>query len=566
MPVPDTKTAAPRSEGDATGGHRRSAWWIVIVLCIGVLTGINIYRAATQSITHDEAVTYQRYASGPLYQFISSSDANNHVLHSLLCRLAVSVLGPLEIAVRAPSLIGGVLFLVMIARVGWRVWGASATSVLTLLVLGLSPFVMDYLSIARGYSLALGLWVAALDQFLAVVLDSPRTPAESNVVNWDSAIRRASRLLALALLANLTFFPAAVGLAGCWAAWAQRVRRRALAETPREFRRWLWRCLGRPGAIVFASMAIAFVKLRPRQFYYGANTIAESLRSLVYPSFAHHPQTWPWNNQSPWFTSCLDVIALVMVPALALGLIVLWVLAARRLYRLEPDDGGSSLPSLWLFYLSAGTLCLALVQVFALHALGMKLPLERTGLVFLPPFFLALLASGSGVLASAHFASRDQHGRVPVVYRLGSAIADRSLSILDLRQRLACRVPADRRPAPTGAELRLRRATWLQRRRSTSIAMRSTPISSSGLPGGIAVEGYRPLRHRRSSVRWRAAGRTGRRGYRGPHSGTVVALRHDVLHVSTLKYKRIAMLRSGARDRAGRRRETPIRWSTYGIG
>jgi len=397
MPVPDTKTAAPRSQGDATGGHRRSAWWIVIVLCIGVLTGINIYRAATQSITHDEAVTYQRYASGPLYQFISSSDANNHVLHSLLCRLAVSVLGPLEIAVRAPSLIGGVLFLVMIARVGWRVWGASATSVLTLLVLGLSPFVMDYLSIARGYSLALGLWVAALDQFLAVVLDSPRTPAESNVVNWDSAIRRASRLLALALLANLTFFPAAVGLAGCWAAWAQRVRRRALAETPREFRRWLWRCLGRPGAIVFASMAIAFVKLRPRQFYYGANTIAESLRSLVYPSFAHHPQTWPWNNQSPWFTSCLDVIALVMVPALALGLIVLWVLAARRLYRLEPDDGGSSLPSLWLFYLSAGTLCLALVQVFALHALGMKLPLERTGLVFLPPFFLALLASGSAL-------------------------------------------------------------------------------------------------------------------------------------------------------------------------
>ena len=396
---PHTNTSAPRSEGDLTGGRRRSAWWIVIVVCIGVLTGINIYRAATQSITHDEAVTYQRYASGPLYQFISSSDANNHVLHSLLCRLAVSVLGPLEIAVRAPSLIGGVLFLVMIARVAWRVWGASTTPVLAVLVLGLSPFVMDYLSIARGYSLALGLWVAALDQLLAIMLASPHARAQSNVVYWDPAVRRASRLLALALLANLTFFPAAVGLAVCWAGWARRARRRTLVETPREFRRWLWRCLVRPGAIVFASMALAFVKLRPRQFYYGANTFAESLRSLVYPSFAHHPQAWPWNNQAPWFTSCVDGIALVLVPALGLGLIVLWVSAARRLYRLEPDDGGCASPALWLFYLAAGTLCLALVQVMALHALGMKLPLERTGLLFLPPFFLALLASGSAFSA-----------------------------------------------------------------------------------------------------------------------------------------------------------------------
>src|SRR5262245_61130906 len=74
----------------SSGGRARAAWLVVTVLCIGVLTGVNGYRAATQSVTHDEAVTYDRYVRGPLYQLVSSSDANNHVLHSLLCRASVS--------------------------------------------------------------------------------------------------------------------------------------------------------------------------------------------------------------------------------------------------------------------------------------------------------------------------------------------------------------------------------------------------------------------------------------------------------------------------------------------
>lgn len=397
MRFPGSGATVTAAQPENVGGrHGRAVWWVAVALCIGLLTGVNVYRAVTQSITHDEAVTYLRYASGPLYQLISSSDANNHVLHSLLCRLAVSVFGPFEIAVRAPSLVGGLLFLVMIARIGWRVWGPSATAVLAVLVLGLNPFVMDYLSIARGYSLALGLWAAALEQFLTVPQLPPR-PAGSNGENWDPAVRRASRLLALSLLANLTFFPAVIGLAGCWAVWAGRERRLALAETPRDVRAWLWRCLVRPGAIVFACLAIAFVKLRPRDFYYGADTLAESLRSLAYPSFAHHPQTWPWNNQAPWFTSTIDAIALVAVPALTLGLMALFARAVLRLHRPGPGSGGRLGPAQWLFYLSSGSLCLAVILVLVLHVLGMKLPLERTGLFLLPPFFLALLASDSVV-------------------------------------------------------------------------------------------------------------------------------------------------------------------------
>src|SRR5688572_19746561 len=149
-------------------GGRPRLWLLLTVLCVVGLTGISVYRAATQSITHDEAVTYERYCSGPFYRLVSSSDANNHVLHSLLCRCSIGLFGTSELALRLPSVVAGLLFLTAIARIGWRVWGASLATPVAVLLLGLNPFVLDYLSAARGYSLALMLWAAALERLLAV--------------------------------------------------------------------------------------------------------------------------------------------------------------------------------------------------------------------------------------------------------------------------------------------------------------------------------------------------------------------------------------------------------------
>jgi hypothetical protein len=406
------------------GDRRQAAWLVVMATCVIGLTGINAYRAAVQSITHDEAVTYERYVRGPLYKIVTSTDANNHILHSLLCRATVGICGPSEFVLRLPSLMGGLFLLVMVGRVGWRVWGPSITTVVAVLLVGLNPFVMDYQSIARGYSLALALWVAALDQFLAACIGSnswdisnaedpnrQSSDRSSDKKNYsfthqlppsvDSHVRRSSQLLALSVLANLTFVLAAWALGACWACWAWQVRRRDVTETKRQTFQWFWQTLIRPGTIVFACLALPLVKLRPSHFYYGSQSFADSLCSFVNASFAHHPQNWPWDNQSAWFQHWLEIIALKILPIVIIALIVVWLYEARQLVNRSVGSSNRVGPGVMLFYFSAGTLFVVLGLLVVLHlSIGLKLPLERTGLYLVLPFYLAILTVGSTRLVS----------------------------------------------------------------------------------------------------------------------------------------------------------------------
>ncbi len=55
----------------------RSGFRIAALLLLGVLLATNIYRAATQSIVHDEALTWQYYLSGPSSAIFHTFTANN---------------------------------------------------------------------------------------------------------------------------------------------------------------------------------------------------------------------------------------------------------------------------------------------------------------------------------------------------------------------------------------------------------------------------------------------------------------------------------------------------------
>jgi len=130
-------------------------------LLLAVLFATNVYRAWTQSITVDEAFTYHQWVAKPLAWMFEYFDDNNHLLHSLLCRLSVGALGVSEFTLRIPSLLGGLLYFAGVFRLSALLFGRSGWFLLSVALNSLNPFLLDYLSAARGYGLALGLWVWA---------------------------------------------------------------------------------------------------------------------------------------------------------------------------------------------------------------------------------------------------------------------------------------------------------------------------------------------------------------------------------------------------------------------
>ena len=134
------------------------AMWTVLA---AVLV-LNVYRAVTQSLTIDEAFTYKDFVAAPWEEARHHVDPNNHVLNTLLEKVTVDWWGPSEWAIRLPSLLGGFIYMAAALGLVNLLWGGAGTSIVIFCALILNPIVLDYMSAARGYSLALGLQFCAI--------------------------------------------------------------------------------------------------------------------------------------------------------------------------------------------------------------------------------------------------------------------------------------------------------------------------------------------------------------------------------------------------------------------
>ena len=75
------------------------------------------WRAAHQSITHDEAFSYFRFIYGPWSSLWSRYDAANHVLYSFLAKVSVTIFGLSEGALRLPAVVAGFFFMLGVFHV-----------------------------------------------------------------------------------------------------------------------------------------------------------------------------------------------------------------------------------------------------------------------------------------------------------------------------------------------------------------------------------------------------------------------------------------------------------------
>jgi len=237
---------------------RRTArpWDIFSGLPFGLIAAVLLayagLRAIRLSFTFDEAATYISYLSTSIFSVFDFTDANNHVLYTLLARLSSALGGWSVFVLRLPSLFGLVLYLLFAWALLNRFFGRLA-ALAGFLLLTLNPYVLDFFSLGRGYGLALGFEMAAIYYFL-VFLNPERRSG-----NGSPRALRTALLAALAsALANLSFLNVMISL---WvfallffltAGWLQR-RYQAPASPPEK-----GAAPGRRLALAAAALAIPF--------------------------------------------------------------------------------------------------------------------------------------------------------------------------------------------------------------------------------------------------------------------------------------------------------------------
>lgn len=173
---------------------RRETW--LALAFILARTALCFYRASHQSIVLDEAYTFNRYLQS-WHDVYWLYETNNHVLFSILAKLSIRLFGLSELSLRLPTVIASFFLIFGVYRISE---GTVSRTVrwIALIAISLHPLLLDFSVAARGYGLSITLLVWAI--YLAMRPEIQKSYAISGI------------LAALAVSANLTVLPAALGL------------------------------------------------------------------------------------------------------------------------------------------------------------------------------------------------------------------------------------------------------------------------------------------------------------------------------------------------------------------
>ncbi|MCC6345147.1 MAG: glycosyltransferase family 39 protein [Bryobacterales bacterium] len=339
-----------------TRAHTLARWLLVFLIAV------NVYRAAAQSITTDEAFTFMRSVLTPIPELWRSYDANDHVLHTFLCKASVKLFGASEFTLRIPALLGGVLLLVSALRLCRMLFGDGWYMLAAFALIALDPFVLDYCSIARGYGMATGFLLFSLDHLLRY-LEGPFREWRLYAAGIGLALGVAANLTVAIPGAALVLMFAAIYLGDAGRNWP-RVRARFDHIVDR---------MVVPCSVVMVGLLLGpLLTARRANFYAGAATLYESLESFNYACL------WRVKNLLEDTPLHYPVEKFWLGVSLALpGLI----LAAGVIVALRERRRGVMLLS--------GVCLLSAALLLALHwVVGVPLPERRTGLYLVPLFTL----------------------------------------------------------------------------------------------------------------------------------------------------------------------------------
>ncbi len=317
-------------------------WKMLTLVLAAVLFSAAVYRAATLSVTIDEAYTYTQFVSRPLLEAAVDYDANNHVLYTLLAKASTAVFGPSDPALRLPALAGAAMFYLSLYRLLLALVGSGWWLPLAFASIGGNTFLVDLLPLARGYGLAMAFFTLGL----SLLLDPP--------TGWGR--RLAGIALGFCVAANLTFlFPVAGVLAGL--IWLER-RPGIIAAC--------W-AAGAGGVLLVVPLWHA----KREHFYFGGDSLLTSLGTLMGGSLTRNLR----EREGP-----VQPAMAIMTLALAAAMVAGTALRER---------------SRALFLLSSSIASGVLLLVIGHFAAGLVYPYGRTGIAWILLAGLSLAAIGA---------------------------------------------------------------------------------------------------------------------------------------------------------------------------
>jgi hypothetical protein len=355
-----------------------SAWPRVdprTLLLVGLPTLLAVsLRAAflNQPMRYDEALTFNEFASRPLYYALSFyPDPNNHLLNTLLVHAVFVVAGNQPWLLRLPALAAGVL---LVPATYWlaRLLYAPGAAVLAAVLVAGSSYLIEYSTNARGYTLQALCFVI----MLALVILAARRHSLS-------ALLLAALVAAVGVYAVPTMLYG-VAIAAAWLVLDRRIPVRHLI------------CAGLVAGLVTVLLYLPALvisgpdKLVANRFIVPlpiAELPGELARSLV--------STWGfWNRDVPWLLAALLVFGfgVATIDELRRRRVPPGLLAAAMCLLLVLVQRVAPFERVWLFLLP-------LYLVVASAGLARFVDGRLLGLVFGAALAFTALTSGS-ILAS----------------------------------------------------------------------------------------------------------------------------------------------------------------------
>lgn len=359
---------------------------------LAFLFAVNVYRAATQSYTADEAWSFKLVTGGPISAVFTTHIVANHVLQSLLSLLSRRWFGLSEFSLRLPILLCGLLYLGTAFALARYVFGRGWVMAAAVAVLTLNPFLLDFLSAARGYGPGVALFLWAFYEVVRHFGDGRP---------WR--LYGAGVALGLAVAMNLVFaFPAlALGIVVFAAAIADKRFWMAVDDFA-----------GPAIVAAFVFLVVPMTRAQPADFYYGGKTLRDTAASIAGYSLLHSQAARAfaeaWLGGLFWMPAVAPCILVGSAAAAA------WM-AARRLRIGKLDAVEAALLA------AGGAFALTVATVAALHyGAGVPYPLCRTAIYFIP---LASLVCLAGAVRLWRAGAAGRIAAVPVIAFLIAGVA-----------------------------------------------------------------------------------------------------------------------------------------------